>query len=277
MSMNRFEKGLCLVVACLCLGAGVYGSVTDSPDNPYGAITARNVFGLKDPPPPPAVPTNAPPAAPPNIKITGVSRLMNVKRAHFIVVDNATPIPGKQTPPPETNYVSLPEGAEKDNLRVVTIDEKGGSAKVMISGIERIMSLENDGLKIPTGMMQPLPGMAAVPPGGMPPGAIQPGMPPPNVPFTVPRGAAPNAATPMAGAGAATAMQTTAADITSQLQSIPSRRVRTTTDYAQPQSTLTGDQAAVLMQTYKAVNQDKIDQGLLPPLPPSPAWMGGGR
>jgi hypothetical protein len=274
MTVMRFNKLLTLVTAGACLWAGVVGSHADSPDNPYAAITARNVFGLKDPPPAGSTLTNAVPAAPPNIKITGVSRLFNIKRAHFIVVDNVTPVPGKPVAPAETNYVSLSEGAEKDNLRVVTIDEKAGTAKVVISGIERIMTLENDGLKIPIGAMQPLPGMVAGPVPGMPPGSLAPTPGMPGMPPNIARAPMPTAVSAMPGTAGA---QTSASDINSQLQSIPSRRVRSSPGYQATQPPLTGAQAEMLMQTYGELNRDRINQGLLPPLPHPPSNVPPGQ
>jgi hypothetical protein len=89
-------------------------------DNPYGAIIARNVFGLEP------VPTNASPEVqpdnpPPKITPNGIMSIFGESQVLFKVA--APPEAGQ--PPGEEAYV-LSVGEQKDDIEVVRIDEKAG-------------------------------------------------------------------------------------------------------------------------------------------------------
>src|SRR5262245_33977200 len=92
----------------------------DTKENPFGAISERNVFGLKPPPPPPDPSTNAPPpvAAPPAVvELTGIISLFSSTKAIFEIV----PGPGKQMikPPP----MAVGERIESVELLAIHMDK----------------------------------------------------------------------------------------------------------------------------------------------------------
>ncbi len=131
----------------------------------YKVILDRNPFNLKPPTPPPQAPITAPTETPTNYKLSGITALFNPPRAMFVNEG----IPGK----PE--YLSLSEGQRQGNLEVLLggIDIKAGIVRVKISGEERPMSFEKNGLKAPAGppvMTAPgVPGpRSGLTPGGMP-------------------------------------------------------------------------------------------------------------
>jgi hypothetical protein len=256
----RMDKSLVLLAGGIWLCADVQGALTDAGDNPYQKIVVRNVFGLRDPVPPPAPTVPTPPATPSNIKITGISNTSKVKKAHFMVS-------GKT--PDKTEYCSLSEGEGKDALEVLEIDFKAGSVKVRISGVEKVMTFDADGLKNPTGpvpapgapgvpgMPQGMPGMPNVAAPNLPPGVVQPG-----VPGAIPRVMAPGSP---ATASASAPGTTAALDINSQFR-YPSRAVRV---QAEQQAQAQHDQSVIMMELHREVNRDQITRGSFPPLPPT--------
>ncbi len=111
----------------------------------YKVILDRNPFGLKPPPAPVPPPAPAPPPeTPTNYKLSGITALFNPPRAMFV-----NQPPGKPTP----EYISLSEGQVGGGLEVLTngINIKAGTVRVKISGEERTLSFEKDGLKAPSG------------------------------------------------------------------------------------------------------------------------------
>lgn len=256
----RMDKSLILLAGGIWLGADVQGALTEASSNPYQNIVGRNVFGLKDPAPPPVQTAPTPPVTPSNIKITGISNTYKVKKAHFMVS-----LPGK-TP----EYCSLSEGEGKDSLEVLEIDTKAGSVKVRTAGVEKVMTFEADGLKNPTAAMPPpgapgvpgmVPGMPGVPALNLPPGVMPAGMP--NMPGGMPR-MAPGASltTPLSPQGGANS----GIDINSQFR-LPSRAVRIQTEQ---QSQAQHDESVIMMELNREVNRDQISRGNFPPLPPTP-------
>lgn len=151
----------------LAIGAGAAVNETDA-NNPFSAIVERNVFALKDPPPPPSVEvkTNTPP---PNIKLTGITTIFGTsnKRALFMVQEVG--IPGKPAAK-EESYI-LTEGQRQGAIEVLEIDEKKNSVKIKNDGNEAVLTLDEK-VKLPSapavpGFGTPLPG-GAPPPGGLP-------------------------------------------------------------------------------------------------------------
>lgn len=136
--------------------------VAEAPANPYIVITNRNAFGIK-PPAPPAEPVPvAPVVAPPNLFLTGISHLHGLKRAYLVVNR-----PNGKTP----DYLSVDEGYDVDGLKVLGIDHKKQTVRVMNSGTELTLNFKDNGIK----------GAPAPPPGpGQKP--VQLGMPAPGLP-----------------------------------------------------------------------------------------------
>ncbi len=105
-------------------------------DNPYHVIVERNVFDLKDPPPPPSKePTNAPP---PNVELTGIMSILGVKQALFMVQDVAAP--GKP-PKPAESYI-LTAGQREGPLEVLAIDEKNKKVEIKNDGVVSTITFE---------------------------------------------------------------------------------------------------------------------------------------
>ncbi len=141
--------------------------VAEAPANPYIVITNRNAFGIK-PPAPPAEPVPvAPVVAPPNLFLTGISHLHGLKRAYLVVNR-----PNGKTP----DYLSVDEGYDVDGLKILDIDHKKQTVRVMNSGTEVTLNFKDNGMK---GAPVPTPGPGQKPPqGGMP----APGLPAPPAP-----------------------------------------------------------------------------------------------
>ena len=141
--------------------------VAEAPANPYIVITNRNAFGIK-PPAPPAEPVPVAPAVvPPNLFLTGISHLRGLKRAYLVVNR-----PNGKTP----DYLSVDEGYDVDGLKVLGIDHKKQTVRVMNSGTELTLNFKDHGMK---GAPAPPPGPGQKPAqGGMP----APGLPVPPAP-----------------------------------------------------------------------------------------------
>jgi len=120
-------------------------SITDdsSSSHPYQSIVDRNVFGLK-PPPPPAPPpnpeANKPP--PPNLTLTGITTILNQKRAFMSYT-----LAAKPPEPPKTMSLMLSEGQRDGDIEVMEIDIVNGTVKVNDFGTITNLSWEKNGIK----------------------------------------------------------------------------------------------------------------------------------
>lgn len=226
----------------------------------YKVILDRNPFGLKPPPAAPAPPTNAPPETPTNYKLSGITALFNPPRAMFV-----NQVPGKPAP----EYLSLSEGQRQGSLEVLTdgINLKAGTVRVKISGEERTMSFEKDGLKatpgppimpppgtpMPFGMpnpVQPTPlgtQAPAVPvpgqnPGFRPAGVIPGAAPQPNMPTVLPTPARP--------------------------MRIPLTTGQNLTD-PPPAAIIDPVEQTVRMEIQRKLDEPRVAAGQVPPLPPT--------
>lgn len=258
------QCGLLLAVLGCITASGWADAVGD-----YKVILDRNPFNLKPPPPPPLAPTNPPPETPTKYKLSGITALFNPPRAMFVNEG----IPGK----PE--YLSLSEGQRQGSLEVLAggINLKEGAVRVKISGEERTLSFDKDGLKpavgppVMTAPGVPVPrfGLNPVPstPGGTmvpPPNAAPVTYNNPNVPMAIP-------ATTVSGAIPAPGVTTT----------YPSRTPRSGGTVVVPIGNA-GNQTSppvpgpvdpvkqtVQMEVTRAVTKAAVASGQLPPLPPT--------
>ena len=97
--------------------------------NPYGSITERNVFKLKDPPvPAPPPPAPATPRPSPKLVLTGVVDFSSMRWAFITRTD-----PGQ----PPKNY-TLSFGENEGGLRLVGIDAGTASATLLVDGSETV-------------------------------------------------------------------------------------------------------------------------------------------
>lgn len=246
-----------------CAGLHVWADAVGD----YKVILDRNPFGLKPPPPPPKIEAPAPPETPTKYKLSGITALFNPPRAMFVNEG----IPGK----PE--YLSLSEGQRQGSLEVLAggINLTNGAVRVKISGEERTLSFEKDGLKPAVGPpVMTAPGVP-IPRFGLNPVPSTPGgtmVPPPNaVPVTYNN--APMAIPTPVAPGAIPAPGVTTA--------YPSRTPRSGGTVVVPIGN-TGNQPSppvpapvdpvkqtVQMEVNRAVTKAAVASGQLPPLPPT--------
>jgi hypothetical protein len=109
---------------------------------------------LPDPTPPPAV------VAPPNLFLTGISFLNGLKRAYLVV---------NRPPTNSADYLAVEEGYDSDGLKVVDIDPRKHTVRVVNSGTELTLNFKDNGMKASTLPVpgHPVPGQKGAP--GLPP------------------------------------------------------------------------------------------------------------
>ena len=244
----------------LVAGPPLRAIVPDVSVSQYQGIPERNVFGLR-PPPPQASPTNTP-AALPKIILTGITTILDSKRALMKVA----PANGKQVEPGKELSLILTEGQREGDIEVLQIDEKAGSVKVNNSGTVMVLTFEKDGAKLPA--TAPGPGM----PGTNPLPSALPSMNPLSLPV---RGNATNFpgrgrrfATPplpgMAGTAGAASVPVGGIPTATGAATVPGQ----TTSPALPQD-LTAEEQAIVMELQRQANPSSA--ALLPPTALTPA------
>jgi hypothetical protein len=236
------------------------------------------VFDLK-PPPPPTPPTTVTNTPPPNVRLTGITSILGNKRALFMVKQADSP--GKQAKQ-EESYI-LTEGQRQGVLEVLEINEKAGTVKI-----------NNDGDISTITFDTPKPSSGPGGPGGGPPAfAGGPGAPPRLPTYSPQSGGNPSFAPRPTGAGGygSTMQNSYGANngiatpmgannqlaVDNGLSSIPTRTLRTQDpglmqmqEQAQQQPPMTLDEQMVMIEAERVRTQPMVDQGLMPPLPPTP-------
>jgi hypothetical protein len=175
------------VLAFCCIpSSSLWGRIAIDPQlsssNPYIAITNRNLFALKDPPPPLAVETTKKIDVP-SVLLTGITTLNNKKRAFM---ESANPVPsGKPGEPARKQSWMLMEGEKMDGLEVISIDTKSLTVRIKQDDAPepRDLNFKDNGIK--TASVGLAPAVPVPSPFGAPPtpGAIPP---PGNNPFGQP-------------------------------------------------------------------------------------------
>jgi hypothetical protein len=172
--MNRFGKLAVCLAGGLALNAGLRAAEpapasNPLPDNPYGAIATRNIFGLI-PPAPPENPTNELEKQLPKITPTGIMGVFGNEQVLFKVAAAAAAKPG---PPAKDEYYILSEGQRQDDIEVLKIDDKKSLVTFDNHGFTQELPLANTsasgGSGGPAAAASPggmNPGMAPRPPGG---------------------------------------------------------------------------------------------------------------
>lgn len=223
--------------------------------NPYQIIAQRNVFNLHDPPPF----TNEPPPPPPpsNVKLTGITSMLGVKRAFFMV---SPPAERGKPPGKEQSFIMI-EGEHQGVIEVLKIDEKAATVTIKNDGLESVLALDTP--KLPNGPH----------PGPSPPGPPQPGMA--NGPHVRPSPDRPNGeggrrrqSAELDPAPNATPVQSSQ---TPNIQgaSNPDQSQSPSLAGAQPsqQADMPLEQKLLLTEIERQRMQPLIDQGLYPPIP----------
>jgi len=223
----------------------------DVKSNPFLSIVERNAFGLKPPPPPAPVDTAAQEKKPPvNVKLTGITSILDKTKALVEITDG----PGKTV-----KKRIMVEGERDDSVEVVAIDVKKNTVTFKIG--EVVTNITFEVVKSPAGPAAPGVPVPGVP--GRPPFPATAAVPPsPGTAAMTPgfsaggsgRGsvvvvgnstpaASPAAAPPMAArssmsfgasGGLAPSANVTVSDGSAGLRTIPSRVPRATTA-TQPQ------------------------------------------
>lgn len=260
--MNRIGGRCSGWLACLALAGCVSVSLANADLGPYQKIIDKNPFDLKPPEPPkppPPIATNEPV----NVTLTGIASIGAPKA--FLVTKNSKG---------ESEYHTLAVGERASGVEVLGIDEKNGTVKVRNLGKEVVLNFQDHGAKMaaaPT-PQPPRPGLPQPPP--------TPGRPP--VPAPTP-GAPPSAATATPGQGFQPVLGDATGtagggdrDASGVLRTLPTRTVRTsiipqnTTVPHPPQPNFSAEESAIIMEATRIANEEKINRGQFPPLPPLP-------
>jgi hypothetical protein len=136
-AMNRYMtlKISLVIFAGLALCSGG-AAVADS--NPYQAIITRNVFGLKDPPPP----TKVVEPAKPSLKLTLTGIITLGKARALMTAPPAQPRPGEQ-PKGQQSFI-LAEGERDGEVEVVSIDPALGKVALKVGGESMTIGFEDN-------------------------------------------------------------------------------------------------------------------------------------
>lgn len=255
-------------------------------DNPYQAIVVRNVFRLKDPPPPPDPEAVKPPA--PKITLTGISTILGKKLA-FMKTPPAPVKPGEASKGDQ--YFTIAEGVTDGPLEVLEINERDGLVKIKYDGQPSTLDFTNNGAKPMAG---PVPGVmpAGMPPGGIPappatgvqpafrgvpnqPGALTP-MPTRTLRLPTPGGGTtvnPTSSSYQGGGVASpayTAVQGQAVLGTATAGTAASTQTQTA---SQPNMPI--EHQYIMMEAERERTRDAVVSGIMPPLPPTPLTPAG--
>jgi hypothetical protein len=259
----------------LALGIAVPTAMAVGTDNPYETIVARNVFGLRSPPPPPDPEANKPPL--PKLSLTGIVTFGGAKRA-LLKTAAGPPKPGQPANKPESYIIEV--GQRQDDIEVLAIDEKAGVVKVNYGGTVTDLDFENDGIKAP-----PAPAPA---PGARPRPGVVP-LPPTKTVTAVPRPAGAHSAVPTPFPTRTMRTGSTATPYTPQGAYVGGGRPAVNVGGAtlnlaggsQSRNPVAERQAALpqrsmeenllMLEANRLKHQQEIKAGLYPPLPRHPA------
>ena len=164
----RYGNGkLICLLAGLAAGANLYAITPEENEggSRFSAITERNVFGLKAPPPPPDPSANIK-VEPPKLKLQGISLILGKKQ----VLINVLPKPPTR---PKAESLLMAEGERKDDIEVVSIDHIGEKVEFKIGGSPVTLTMKDDSERPVAGPAPAFPPPVAGAPGIVPPpGAI---------------------------------------------------------------------------------------------------------
>ena len=236
--------GLLLIAVTLLFPAGARAQDVAASDKPYASIVSRNMFGLL--PIPPAVPAAEPPKdPPPKITPNGIMTIFGKVQALFKVT-----VKGQAGQPPKDESYVLSEGERQDDIEVVKINQDDG-----------IITFNNHG------EIQPLPLVAAsnstapaAAPGGLPlprGAGFNPGRPPGQAPVAPAQvGAKRGGAVGQNNPGNPNNNGNNYQPTVSQTPSIEDQ-------------VLNAAQQMAIIERERIATQAAVDQGLMPPLPPT--------
>lgn len=278
-TMKATSKSVCIGVGMLALTVPLVAVTPGAKLADYTVIGDRNPFGLVDPPPPviPVDPSAKMPDAdpPPNVELTGFFRDSRMGKTFALFL-----VEGKEKgAATKKSYMWDGDGKDGDDgIMVLAIDEKNEKVKLRVRGVESTITFS-----------KPKPAAPGQP------GAVNPGRPAqglPNVPgvggVNMNAGGVRTAETAIqggslgrsgsnklaVGGGRPVQLPTAQMNPSGGLQSIPSRTLRVPAATGQPaggqqQPDLTPQQQEILIEVNRAVLQQKNQESLFPPLPPT--------
>jgi hypothetical protein len=259
--MKRLGKIVVCLASGLVLSAGARANDGVLPNNPYAPIVVRNIFALNPPPPADAGPPADPP---PKITLNGIMSILGRLQALYKVA--GTPKPGQ--PAKDEAYI-LSEGQRQDEIEVTHINEQAS-----------LVTFNNHGT------VQELLLVKANPPPVSTPMAAQ-GGPVPIQKFPAANGEN-NSRIPSrlgGGPGGPGAARNRGRGDGSPLTTVPTsglgggmnsgssfNTMPASTSYGgqqQLQNTMTPEQQAVLIEANRMLTQQQVNEGKMPPLPPT--------
>jgi hypothetical protein len=146
--MKALFKSVCPIAALLAVSGLCLSARADIDTERFQTIPERNVFGLREPPPP--VQTNSvPEPKPSNVKLTGFTSILSPPRALIMVQE-----PGNKN----SSYV-LREGQREGSILVKSINLEKGEVRISNGPNEELLTFEAHGIK-PTIAAAPQPAAA---------------------------------------------------------------------------------------------------------------------
>jgi hypothetical protein len=143
-TITRWRTGLWVVL----VASGLIALVASAAHNLYEEITARNVFGLKPPAPPPPAVATAPPV---DLTLTGITTFGR-KRALINVATGGA----KTNAPAHVQSVVLAEGQRDGPVEVLHIDPKAHTVEVNDGGKDLMLGFA-PGRQMPIAAASPPP------------------------------------------------------------------------------------------------------------------------
>lgn len=227
-------------------------------DNPYASVVDRNIFGLV-PIPVNAPPETKPPDPPSKITPNGIMNLFGELQVLFKVS-----VPPKPGLPPHDQSYTMSVGERSDGIEVTKIDKQAGMITFDNHGVIQELSLSK---AVASAAAQP----AAASPGFRPSGFNGfRGRPNPNGNQS---SGGNNYNSPVAtaygnnGANQAYGNNGAAQDYGSTPTAYGNNNLQSQTQNQQNQ--LTPEAQAILMEQSRIATQDQVNQGKMPPLPPT--------
>lgn len=235
-------------ITLACLLAGVVVAVQTAPaitaDNPYtSVITGRNLFSLKPPTAPEDPTTKLPPPPVPKVWLTGISTIMGGKRAFLRL-----PVPARGTAAAgEVSLYMAENDAMQEGIQVLEIDIASGRVKINNNGTFQTLDIAKDS-----------PAMKSA----APPPVAAPGVGAPR-----PIAAVAPAAQPSAGVSVGRPLRVPGSGPDPNAGNVPPNTAANAG--TRPRQALSLEDQTIMIEANRMATQHLVDQGELPPLPPT--------
>lgn len=249
--MNCGCKWTLLLSAVLAVN-GSRASLPAPSENPWSVIVTRNVFALKEEPPP--VSPDKPDAPPPpsNVELLGIATINGKQRVYLRTIEVGKPT----ATPPETFTLSVDEPMRND-VELGEVDEKGGVVKIKNRGVAQTINFKDNAAKSVAVAAAPAPGAPGAP--GAAPGT---GIPMPKA-ASVPQETLNRLRNLQRPVRATDGQSSTAMQPPGMYSG--QAGIQPTTQPAP----LSAEEQMVLMEVERERTRHLVDQGKAPPLPPT--------